>query len=101
MLHNTALRGEQMKGHAATIENEVKKIIADWGDEGEIELLDFFSELTIYTSTACLIGLKFPRTARRSICALTTTSWSAEPTRCATSTPTWTSRASASATSRA
>ena len=59
MLHNTALRGEQMKGHAATIENEVKKIIADWGDEGEIELLDFFSELTIYTSTACLIGLKF------------------------------------------
>lgn len=56
MLHNTALRGEQMKGHAATIENEVKKIIADWGDEGEIELLDFFSELTIYTSTACLIG---------------------------------------------
>ncbi len=31
---------------------EVKKIIADWGDEGEIELLDFFSELTIYTSTA-------------------------------------------------
>src|ERR1700712_1810755 len=59
MLHNTALRGEQMKGHAATIENEVKKIIADWGDEGEIELLDFFSELTIFTSTACLIGLKF------------------------------------------
>ena len=59
MLHNTALRGEQMKGHAATIENEVKKIIADWGDEGEIELLEFFSELTIYTSTACLIGLKF------------------------------------------
>ena len=59
MLHNSALRGEQMKGHAATIEGEVKKIIADWGDEGEIDLLDFFSELTIYTSTACLIGLKF------------------------------------------
>src|SRR6185503_9563197 len=59
MLHNSALRGEQMKGHAATIEGEVKKIITDWGDTGEIELLDFFSELTIYTSTACLIGLKF------------------------------------------
>ena len=59
MLHNSALRGEQMKGHAATIEGEVKKMIANWGDEGEIELLDFFSELTIYTSTACLIGLKF------------------------------------------
>ena len=59
MLHNSALRGEQMKGHAVTIEGEVKKMIANWGDEGEIELLDFFSELTIYTSTACLIGLKF------------------------------------------
>jgi len=59
MLHNSALRGEQMKGHAATIEGEVKRMIAGWGDEGEIDLLDFFAELTIYTSTACLIGLKF------------------------------------------
>jgi sterol 14-demethylase len=59
MLHNSALRGEHMKGHAATIEGEVKKMIADWGEEGEIDLLDFFAELTIYTSTACLIGLKF------------------------------------------
>jgi len=59
MLHNTALRGEQMKGHAATIEQQVKGMIAEWGDEGEIELLDFFAELTIYTSTACLIGVKF------------------------------------------
>jgi sterol 14-demethylase len=59
MLHNAALRGEQMKGHAATIENEVRRMIADWGDEGEIDLLEFFAELTIYTSTACLIGRKF------------------------------------------
>ncbi|MGB0972031.1 MAG: cytochrome P450, partial [Mycobacterium sp.] len=59
MLHNSALRGEQMKGHAATIEAEVQKITKDWGESGEIELLDFFAELTIYTSTACLIGLKF------------------------------------------
>jgi len=59
MLHNTALRGEQMKGHAATIENEVRRMIENWGDSGEIDLLEFFAELTIYTSTACLIGLKF------------------------------------------
>lgn len=26
---------------------------------GEIDLLDFFAELTIYTSSACLIGIKF------------------------------------------
>jgi sterol 14-demethylase len=34
-------------------------MIADWGDSGEIDLLDFFAELTIYTSSACLIGKKF------------------------------------------
>ncbi|KAA0022912.1 cytochrome P450 [Antrihabitans cavernicola] len=59
MLHNSALRGEQMKGHAATIGGEVEAMIAGWGDEGEIDLLDFFAELTIYTSSACLIGKKF------------------------------------------
>jgi sterol 14-demethylase len=59
MLHNQALRGEQMKGHAATIEHEVRRMIADWGEDGEIDLLDFFAELTIYTSSACLIGTKF------------------------------------------
>jgi sterol 14-demethylase len=59
MLHNTALRGEHMKGHAATIENEVRRMIENWGEQGEIDLLEFFAELTIYTSTACLIGVKF------------------------------------------
>ncbi|MBA0126923.1 cytochrome P450 [Haloechinothrix sp. YIM 98757] len=59
MLHNQALRGEQMKGHASTIAAEVERMVADWGDEGQIDLLDWFAELTIYTSSACLIGQKF------------------------------------------
>jgi len=59
MLHNAALRGEQMKSHAVTIEREVRRMIAGWGEQGEVDLLDFFAELTIYTSTACLIGVKF------------------------------------------
>lgn len=59
MLHNSALRGEHMKSHAVTIEREVHRMIENWGEEGEIDLLDFFAELTIYTSTACLIGPKF------------------------------------------
>jgi sterol 14-demethylase len=59
MLHNTALRGDHMKGHASTIEREVRQMIADWGESGEIDLLEFFSELTIYTSTACLVGRRF------------------------------------------
>jgi sterol 14-demethylase len=59
MLHNSALRGDHMKSHARTIEREVRRAIDNWGDAGEIDLLDFFAELTIYTSTACLIGRKF------------------------------------------
>ncbi|MEW1738511.1 cytochrome P450 [Nocardia beijingensis] len=59
MLHNQALRAEHMRGHAATIAREVERMLARWGDEGEIDLLDFFAELTIYTSSACLIGVKF------------------------------------------
>nr|WP_218935719.1 cytochrome P450 [Actinomadura citrea] len=58
-LHNQALKGSFMKGHAATISAEVDRMVAGWGEEGEIDLLDFFAELTIYTSSACLIGRKF------------------------------------------
>ncbi|MFE3543797.1 cytochrome P450 [Nocardia sp. NPDC059177] len=59
MLHNSALRADHMRGHAATISHEVDRMIAGWGESGEIDLLDFFAELTIYTSSACLIGTKF------------------------------------------
>ncbi|MFE3262307.1 cytochrome P450 [Nocardia sp. NPDC059229] len=59
MLHNQALRAEHMRGHAETIAREVDRMLERWRDEGEIDLLEFFAELTIYTSSACLIGLKF------------------------------------------
>ncbi|MGN6723224.1 MAG: cytochrome P450 [Marmoricola sp.] len=59
MLKNQALRGEQMRGHAQTIEAEIRRMVANWGDEGEIDLLDFFAELTIYTTSSCLIGKPF------------------------------------------
>jgi len=59
MLHNQALRDKFMRGHAATIATEVETMVAAWGDEGEIDLLDWFAELTIYTSSACLIGPRF------------------------------------------
>jgi sterol 14-demethylase len=59
MLKNQSLRGEQMRGHAATIEHEIRRMVADWSDEGEIDLLDFFAELTIYTTSSCLIGKRF------------------------------------------
>ena len=59
MLKNQALRGDMMRGHAATIEREITRMVAEWGDEGEIDLLDWFAELTIYTTSACLIGTPF------------------------------------------
>ncbi|MCA2226204.1 cytochrome P450 [Nonomuraea aurantiaca] len=58
-LHNQALKGSFLKGHAATIAAEVDAMVAAWGEEGEIDLLDWFAELTIYTSSACLIGKRF------------------------------------------
>ncbi|MDO9457633.1 cytochrome P450 [Nocardioides sp.] len=59
MLKNQALKGDMMRGHAATIEAEINRMVAAWGDEGEIDLLDWFAELTIYTTSSCLIGKPF------------------------------------------
>jgi sterol 14-demethylase len=61
MLHNQALRDKFMRGHAATIASEVEAMVAGWSapGEGQIDLLDWFAELTIYTSSACLIGSRF------------------------------------------
>ena len=58
-LHNQSLRDKFMRGHAETIQREVDRMVAGLDDEGEIDLLDFFAELTIYTSSSCLIGPKF------------------------------------------
>jgi len=59
MLHNQALRDSYMRGHAETIQREVDELISVWGDEGQIDLLDWLGELTIYTSSSCLIGRRF------------------------------------------
>jgi sterol 14-demethylase len=58
-LHNQALRDKFMRGHAETIAAEVERMVAQSPDGGEIDLLDWFAELTIYTSSACLIGPRF------------------------------------------
>jgi sterol 14-demethylase len=59
MIRSTALRGDQMVGHAEVIAAEVERAVAGWDGPREIDLLDFFAELTIYTSSACLVGKKF------------------------------------------
>ena len=58
-LRNQSLRDSFMRGHAEVIAGETERMMAKLGDSGELDLLDFFSELTIYTSSACLIGKEF------------------------------------------
>ena len=58
-LHNQALRDKFMRGHAATIAGEVDRMTALAPAGGDIDLLDWFAELTIYTSSSCLIGKRF------------------------------------------
>jgi len=70
MLHNQALRDKFMRGHAATIADEVGAMVGAWQEAGSIDLLDWFAELTIYTSSACLIGGKFRRELDRRFATL-------------------------------
>jgi sterol 14-demethylase len=58
-LRNQSLTAKFMQSHAETIATEVQRMMATLEDEGEIDLLDFFAELTMYTSSACLIGKEF------------------------------------------
>ncbi|MGR9086981.1 MAG: cytochrome P450 [Gammaproteobacteria bacterium] len=53
------LRDKPMRGYAQVIVREVEQMIAAWEDAGEIDLLEFMKELTIYTSSHCLLGDEF------------------------------------------
>ena len=53
------LRDKPMRGYAQVIVQEVEQMIERWGNTGEIDLLEFMKELTIYTSSHCLLGDEF------------------------------------------
>lgn len=53
------LRDKPMRGYAQVIVDEVEQMLCNWGDSGEIDLLEFMKELTIYTSSHCLLGDEF------------------------------------------
>ncbi len=54
-----ALRDKPMRTYSDILVEEVENIIGPWGDSGEIDLLEFTKELTIYTSSHCLLGPEF------------------------------------------
>ncbi|NND67388.1 MAG: cytochrome P450 [Halioglobus sp.] len=54
-----ALRYQNMKSYAAIIAKEVEDWVAEWGDEGEMDFLDEFIQLTLHTACHCLLGADF------------------------------------------
>jgi sterol 14-demethylase len=54
-----ALKDRRMRTYAEIIVEEVEASIADWGDEGEIDLVDYCRVLTNFTSAHCLLGREF------------------------------------------
>ncbi|WP_428355749.1 cytochrome P450 [Methyloprofundus sp.] len=53
------LRDKPMRTYSKIIVQEVEEAIKDWGDTGEVDLLEFMKQLTIYTSSHCLLGDEF------------------------------------------
>ena len=54
-----ALKDKRMRTYGETVVAEVEKSIADWGDEGEFDIVDYCRVLTNFTSSACLLGHEF------------------------------------------
>lgn len=54
-----ALRYQNMKAYASVIAQEVQDWVAEWGDEGEMDFLDEFIQLTLNTACHCLLGADF------------------------------------------
>ena len=69
-LRNRSLRDQALRGHAESIARETERMIAGWGDAGSIDLLEFFAELTIYTSSSALIGPEFRDELRSDLVAI-------------------------------
>lgn len=54
-----ALKDKRMRTYGEIVVSEVEKSIASWGDEGEIDLVDYCRVLTNFTSSHCLLGVEF------------------------------------------
>jgi sterol 14-demethylase len=54
-----SLQMSAMKQHSSKVVQEVEDMIRDWGDSGEVELVEFMKQLTINTASHCLLGREF------------------------------------------
>ena len=53
------LRDHRMRGYPPIVEEETRAALADWGPDGELDLLHVMQDLTLYGSSRCLIGPEF------------------------------------------
>jgi len=58
-LRTPALRDENLRKSAGRVAHETEVMLDGLGESGEMDLLEFTTELTIYTSSATLIGPSF------------------------------------------
>ena len=58
-MHAKGLRAERLTYYAPIVAREVEDWISGWGDEGEMDFYEAFADLTIKTSTHCLLGAEF------------------------------------------
>jgi sterol 14-demethylase len=54
-----ALQDKRMRSYGEIIAKETRAAVANWGERGEVDLVDFCAQLTNFTSTHCLIGREF------------------------------------------
>ena len=58
-MHSRGLASEKMNHYAPVIAQEAQQWVAGWGDRGELDFYEGFADLTIKTSTHCLLGAEF------------------------------------------
>jgi sterol 14-demethylase len=58
-MHSQGLRAERMTFYAPIIAREAADWIRGWGERGEMDFYEAFADLTIKTSTHCLLGTDF------------------------------------------
>ncbi|MFT3772560.1 MAG: cytochrome P450 [Minicystis sp.] len=54
-----ALKDRRMRTYGEIVVSEVEQSIANWGESGEIDLVEYCRVLTNYTSSHCLLGREF------------------------------------------
>jgi sterol 14alpha-demethylase len=55
-IQHQGVRHERMVHYAPIVAGEVETFIKNWGDEGELDIYEAFTELTLRTSTHSLLG---------------------------------------------